>query len=107
VARSWGTAEAAFAAVLRDGEGPGAGAQVAGAHAGIGLVVLIQRDRSRAAMPRAAEHFERAIAATPAGPQQGALWSFLARARSEPGQRDAALAAYRKAMRLDPAHRKG
>jgi tetratricopeptide (TPR) repeat protein len=102
---TWGTAEAAFEAVLRDGDRAGAPAQVAGAHAGVGLVVLLRGDTSRARLSAAAEHFEQAIAATPAGPQQGALWSFLAGARAALGEREAALAAYRKAMRLDPAHR--
>ena len=104
---SWSVARAAFASVVH-GRAPAAAgrAQVAGAHAGLGLLVLIRNHPGRAELLDASMHFQRAIDSTPSGPQQGALWSFLGNARARLGDRNGALKAYRTAIRLDPGGRK-
>ena len=104
----WTTAERAFRDVTTayDSGYEDIRAQAAGAFGGLGLLAIVRDDRSPERLRAAEGDLERAIEMTPPSPGQGALFSFIGNIRAKLGERPAARAAYREAIRLDPASRR-
>jgi tetratricopeptide (TPR) repeat protein len=103
----WATAERAFRDVTTayDSGHEEIRAQAAGAFGGLGLLAIVRDDRSPERLRAAEGDLERALELTPPSPGQGALFSFIGNIRAKLGERRAARAAYREAIRLDPASR--
>ena len=102
----WSVAARHFRAIIRDYRGGfrAIRPQAAGAFGGLGLIVILPGDTSRERLQGAATNFRRAIDLTPRSPAQGALFSFLGYVQAQLEQRDESLAAYRRAIELDPAN---
>jgi tetratricopeptide (TPR) repeat protein len=102
----WSVAARHFRAIIGDYRGGfrAIRPQASGAFGGLGLIVILRGDTSRERLQGAATDFREAIDLTPRSPAQGALFSFLGYVQAQLEQRAASLAAYRRAIELDPAN---